>query len=118
MKPKPPLERDVQRRVVAVYRTVGCIVWSLSQGYRPGGPRHATTRQSKGLPDLYVMCPVRDGIRRLVFWHEVKRPGGKQTPEQMHFQIACELRGIGYVLGGMPEAVEALADMGFGVLKP
>lgn len=32
----------------------GFRVLDTSQGFRPGGPRHATTRMEKGTPDLYV----------------------------------------------------------------
>ena len=102
MKPRPPLERDVQRRVVALLKSAGFTVYSLSQGYRPGGRGHGTTRQTKGLPDLYAMSP------RLFLWVEVKRLGGKQTPEQVEFEADCRACGIPYVLGGYREVLEWL----------
>lgn len=117
-----PTEAQVQERVKAVYRAVGCVVASFSQGWRPGGKRHATTRQTKGIPDLYVFPPVRyrepfDGCRVPVtplapFWHETKRPGGKQSPEQLAWQRECEARGVGYVLGGVDEALAYLRLIG------
>lgn len=103
-----PLEHEVQQRVKAVYRAAGCYVANLSQGYRPGGRRHGTTRQTRGLPDLWVMCDRR----RAAWWHEVKRPGGKQTPEQIHFQLLTLSCGIPYVLGGVPEAIAQLRSLG------
>jgi hypothetical protein len=108
-----PLEREVQRRVVALYRTVGCAVYSLSQGYRPGGPRHATTRQSKGLPDLYVFPPTG-----APWWHETKRAGGKQSPEQVGFQVRCDVGVTDYILGGTKEALLQLVKRRLWKLPP
>jgi hypothetical protein len=110
-------ETDVQRAVVGFYRQVGGVVYDLAQGYRPGGRRHGTTRQTKGLPDLWVFFPHLG----LVLWHEVKavprsvpeerRPDvltKKQTAEQRTFQKHCEEVRMPYVLGGLPEAVRAI----------
>jgi len=62
-------EEAVQRAVRILYESYGGEWYNLSQGYRPGGPRHGTTRQSKGLPDLWVFFPAT-GIK---LWHETKR---------------------------------------------
>ncbi len=62
-------EDAVQRAVRTLYEAYGGEWYNLSQGYRPGGKRHATTRQSKGLPDLWVFFPAV-GFR---LWHETKR---------------------------------------------
>lgn len=105
-----PTEAEVQRRVVATYKAVGCVVASLSQ-YRP-------SKVAPGLPDLYVFPPLRRDptteaiVRRAPYWHETKRPGGKQSPEQKVWQRACEARGISYVLGGMDEALAHLRLIG------
>lgn len=118
MKPKPPLEREVQRRVVALYKSAGCTVYSLSQGYRPGGAGHGTTRQTKGLPDLYVFPPSHHAVRGVSpWWHEVKRPGGKQTPEQREFEDLCfNTLAVDYVLGGYREALAYLIRQGLWTL--
>lgn len=55
--------------------------YNLSQGYRPGGKRHGSTRQTPGLPDLYAQHPAWGPL-----WLEVKRPGGKLAPAQEAFQ--------------------------------
>lgn len=102
-------ERQVQERVKATYKAVGCLVANFSQGWRPGGKRHATTRQTKGIPDLYVFPPVGRGHP---FWHETKRPGGKQSPEQVQWQFECAKRDVGYVLGGVDEALAYLRRLG------
>jgi hypothetical protein len=111
-------ERDVQKSVVGAYEAVGCIVANFSQGYRPGGRRHGTTRQTKGIPDLYVFPPLsvtyaRHGSRDgRPWWHEVKHPGGDQSPEQVTWQRRCEDRAVGYVLGGVDEALAYLWRIG------
>lgn len=101
MKPPAPLEREVKRAVLDFYAQVGVRVWNLDQGFRPGGKRHGTTRQSKGIADLY--CTWSHGYA--AWWVELKRPGGKQSPEQAEFQRSVEACGVGYVLGGVREVV-------------
>jgi len=61
-------EDDVQRVVASFYAKVGGRVYDLSQGYRPGPKRHATTRQTPGLGDLWVFFPLLGAI----MWHETK----------------------------------------------
>ena len=62
-------EDAVQRAVRILYESYGGQWYNLSQGFRPGGARHGTTRQSKGLPDLWVFFPA-SGFK---LWHETKR---------------------------------------------
>lgn len=109
-----PLEKNVQRAVVDLYRRVGCWVEIRSQGYRAeaGG-----TRQTKGIPDLMVwpnntVWIVSRPDEPRPWFHEVKRPGGKQTEEQAAYQWRCKQFGIGYVLGGVPEAMAHLRTLG------
>lgn len=117
----------VQQRVVAIYRAAGASVCNLAQGYRPGGHRHGTTRQTKGLPDLYIFLPRR----RLAWWHEVKAPDRfdlafehmtvearaalyrrKQSPEQVLFELRCGECQVPYLLGGALEAHAFLQTIG------
>lgn len=107
-----PLEREVKSRVIAIFRAFGGRVFNLDQGFRPGGPRHGTTRQTKGLPDLYVMFPAR----RQAAWFEVKRPGGTRSPEQETFADLCEACGLPYNWGGAEEAYALLRRLGFELL--
>lgn len=98
-----------------IYQLVGCKVYNLAQGWRPGGPRHATTRQTKGLADLYVIPPRRDpflALDGLPFWHEVKRPGGELRQEQVDFKARNEAAGIAVVVGGIEEARTHLESIG------
>lgn len=102
-----PTERDAQRGVVQLYQGCGCVVFSLSQGYRPGGKRHGTTRQTKGLPDLLV-CHEASGT---AWSHEVKRPGGQQRPEQAAYERVTVRCGLPYALGGIGAACLALRTL-------
>jgi hypothetical protein len=111
-KPPVPLEGGrggVQRAVIRLYESVGCYVARTSPG-RKGG-----TFQTPGIPDLYVFPPLQfvrfDGAGA-PFWHETKRPGGKQRPGQVQFQGRCADRGVRYVLGGLEEARRALIEIG------
>jgi hypothetical protein len=95
------LEKRVQADVIDTYERFGCTVCSLSQ------PR--ASMQTPGIPDLYVFPPQN----RPAFWHETKKPGGRQSPEQIVFQARCRAAGVAYVLGGVPEALAILAAFGF-----
>jgi len=112
-----PLECDVQHDVIAAYERVGCVVARTSPG-RQGG-----THQTPGIPDLYVFPPLREDQGRAAaaghvviylapWWHETKRPGGKQSLDQMTWQGRCQQRGVAYVLGGVQEALVHLRQVG------
>ncbi len=63
-------ETQVQAECAGLYRLHGGLIYDLSQGYRPGTERHATTRQTPGLADLWIFFPSSDPVS--VLWHEVK----------------------------------------------
>lgn len=96
---KGPTEKQVVARVWRLYKAVGCTIYSTQQ-FRP-------SRQAIGLPDLYVVHQ-RGGA----WWHEAKRPGGKQSDGQRLFQYVVERAGVGYVLGGADEARAELERRG------
>lgn len=110
--PLPPLERAVQQRVVAIFAAFGGIVYNLAQGFRPGGRRHGTTRQTKGLPDLWIFFPARGRGA----WFEVKRPGAELRAEQETFRVHCAACGIAHGWGGADEAYSLLERLGFKLL--
>lgn len=56
-------ESDVQRDVKAILELYGFDVTDTSQGYRPGGRRHGTTRITRGTPDLFVTRPPKHEVR-------------------------------------------------------
>ena len=96
------LERDVERAVIALYRSMGCEVWTLSWKTRG----RAVTTQA-GIPDLWVMRIGKGG-----WWQEVKTPGGRQSREQDAFMQQCARAGVPYVLGGVDAAAAHLQAIG------
>lgn len=99
-----PTEKQVVARLMYLYKAVGCVKIASTQQTR-------RSRQTVGLPDLYLLHPRIGG-----WWHEAKRPGGKQTPEQRAFQECCDLCNVGYVLGGYDEALNFLRGRGLVVV--
>jgi hypothetical protein len=98
---KGPTEKQVEAWIIELYQKVGCIVHKTSQRQRPVG-------MTVGIPDLIVFCPRRN----LMFFHEVKRDGGRQSPGQEAFEIACRQCGVRYVLGGIGTARSILEELG------
>lgn len=98
-----PTEKEVERACMEFYGLFGGSVWKLSQ------PRH--TMQTRGLPDLLVFCLDAEG-RMWSAWHEVKRPGGKQSVFQTGFQAYAVLAGMRYLLGGLDAAKVWLQEIG------
>lgn len=91
-----PIRLDVKR----AYEKFGCIVYNFSQA--------RASKQTPGIPDLRVVHRKK-GVS---WWHEVKSPTGTQTPEQIEFEIECELCGETYRLGGVDEALAQLRAIG------
>lgn len=93
-------EKDVQHDVANCYAAMGAFV-AWTSVYRQ-------TRVTPGLPDLIVLLPYRKGV----LFHEVKAPGGKQSPAQVTFEAEAFAAGVPYVLGGVAEAKAALRHVG------
>jgi hypothetical protein len=51
-------ESEVQKAIKGLLHSWRFRVTDTSQGYRPGGGRHGTTRITRGTPDLYVTRPA------------------------------------------------------------
>ena len=47
-------ESEVQKAIKTILKMRGFQIIDTSQGFRPGGKRHGSTRITKGTPDLYV----------------------------------------------------------------
>lgn len=84
---RPNLERetDIQYGCKHLLEALGASVYALSQG--------RATRQSAGLPDLYVLHPRLGGL-----WVECKRTGGVQSAAQEKFEDRCVQAGVPYVV--------------------
>ena len=96
-------ESDVQAAIRDYMVMRGAVVIRLNSGVMPtpdGARQFAANtwhapghqRETAGAPDLLVM------FRGTSFAVEVKRPGGRQSPEQRAFQAAWEAAGGWYIL--------------------
>ena len=83
-------EHEVQTGIRKLARAIGFHVTDFSQGYRPGGPRHATTRQTPGVPDLLLMHPSR----QVALFVECKRLGGSLSKAQREWHQIAEQSGL------------------------
>jgi len=88
-----PLEKHEQQRIVQYARLTGGEVYVL--GTRRRRSDYPGTMQTPGLPDLWIMWPTL-GIG---CWWEVKRAGGRRTPEQVAFGTACTQTATYYGYG-------------------
>lgn len=97
------LEKEIQAEVMDLLRAYGFTVYNLSQ------PR--ATKQTPGIGDVYAVNPWR----RRVLWFETKTPDGRQSPDQVEFQVLhvqLESSSISYVPGGVLAAEEYLIAIG------
>lgn len=97
------LENDVQRAVMAFYRSFDIEIARFSER------RTGRTRVTAGWPDLVLGC-----VRKRAFWvHETKRErGGRQSIEQGHMQQWLEACGVPYLIGGVQAAQDHLVTLG------
>lgn len=103
---KKPLERDIQKAIVAALRARGIFVLRLNTG---GIPLHGRKQglfrppETRGVADLLV---VRMGRADFL---EVKRPGEVQRPDQTAFEETVHNARAGYyVVHSIEEALRAL----------
>lgn len=95
----PPLEKVVHQQCMAFYRQIGCTVYSTAQA--------RASRIALGLPDLMVCWPARGE-----HWaHEVKREGGKLSPDQEKFRDTWIASGGKYIVGGLHDAVAFIDEI-------
>jgi len=76
---------------------------------------HFGTRQTPGLPDLFVFLPpLPDTPYRQVLWIEVKTPLGKLRAAQRVFRaLAEEANGLRYLVGGIDDLIALLEQGGW-----
>jgi hypothetical protein len=83
---------------------------------RPKGD-HPGTRQTPGLPDLYVFLPNGDpyGLsgRPPAVWIEVKARDGRMRRGQRTFRDCCASRGIPHIVGGLDDVLAFLRHWAF-----
>ena len=72
-------EASVERKIIQLAELVGFrLLCKSSQGFRPGGKGHGTTRITTGFPDLLFGHPVH----KVLVFVEVKSPGGRLRQSQ------------------------------------
>jgi hypothetical protein len=98
-RPRVPTEKEVQHAVRRLLDVHGVAVYDTSQPFRAA--------ITAGVPDMRYFCE-----RRGFVVVEVKRPGGKQSPEQGVFAERCANAGVPYVLGGVDAVAAFLALAG------
>jgi len=110
-----PTEHESQvaffERVKLDYRTRDLLIFAVPNG----GPRHIVAALKlkregvkKGVPDIFVDEP-RQGFHGMRI--EMKRKGGKQTPEQLEIMKSYTQKGYGYALCfGAEHAWDSLMD--------
>lgn len=106
---KRATEKQIERACIDLYRKFGCWVVEFSQPHRARG-------QTRGIADLRVYMQRKNrGAPKfpVMWWHEIKRPGGEQSPGQVEFQRMVESFGEEYVEGGVNTAIRQLNKYGF-----
>lgn len=111
MSPPRIPEKAVQASIVKLLRSIGATVYVLG-GNRPKGD-HPGTRQTPGIPDLYVHIPYVGSDASEHFWVEVKAKGGKLRPEQAAFMVLCHDAGMRHIVGGLDEVLAFLRAGGW-----
>lgn len=121
MKAPEPLEKEVQRSVLLYLEALRIYAAHAPNGSVLAGDARARAMQSNalkkagvrpGFPDLILIKRDSDGSR--VGFFEVKRIGGKLSPEQESFSDLCTDWRLPYaVVRSVNDAQSALNDWGW-----
>ncbi len=106
MKPKPPLERDIQKSILEYLKLRGFYAWrNQTQGtWDAGKGIYRNAQTLKGVSDI---LGVLSGGRILAI--EVKRPGGKLSLDQVEFLKKVQgLGGKAFVAYSLQDVIESL----------
>lgn len=90
-------ESQIQRAIVDLLAAerVYAIRLNTGVGFNKAGVPISHHSGGKGVADVLAFLPSSTDSRlQRVLWIEVKRPGGKQTPEQLSFQD--HVNGLGH----------------------
>ena len=94
------LEAREQRRVIDLFRAMGCRVYETSQ--------KRAAKVTPGIPDLWVVC-IRAGLAW--FWETKRSAGGRHSSVQLDFAEECALTGTPYGTGDRRAAEEYLIGL-------
>jgi hypothetical protein len=71
------------------------------------------SKQTPGIPDLWLTRAARTDAPAFAFWWESKRQvGGKRSSAQEAFGAECAAAGVGYGFGDRHDARQYLATLG------
>lgn len=101
-------EKDEQSAIIQIARATGGLVWVL--GTRRARGDYQGTRQTPGLPDLWIVWP--NLARGHAAWWEVKTATGRRSPAQVAFAEACAAAGVAYGCGDSRAFEAWCADRG------
>lgn len=105
-------ERDVQAQIRRAAEVLGFRVSDFSQGYGRGSRRNRSTRQTKGIPDLYL----QHSERNLRLWIECKGERTPVTPDQSAWhERERAAGGTVAVCRSVEDFCEVLRPFGFSV---
>ena len=107
-------ERELQKAGTDLLKQLGFDVSNLSQGFRPGGRRHGSTRQRPGLPDTYC----RHVLKRLRFWIEWKGPETRVTDHQRSWhELEAASGGTVWIVRSVGDLCQILRGYGFQITQ-
>jgi hypothetical protein len=119
---RAPLEKVIQRQIRTAALTIGGTVMTLGRPARADDV-HKGTRQTPGLPDLYIFLPqaVRDAPHSCfqwpahTLWVEVKRAGTRDTRSkaQKDFAALCAATKTPYLWGDLDTFLHYLLERGY-----
>lgn len=118
-----PLERDVQRSILAYLSLAGVFAWRVNSGAarlpgRNGGTQLVRFNTAPGASDIHGVLPAGSDpgaapAGRALFI-EVKRPGGKATPLQESFLAEARAKGaVAFVASSVEDVRRGLRAAGY-----
>ena len=114
--PPVPLERDIQKAIIAYLTLIGAAVVRVNSGLlpTPAGRRVRFNRASRGNCSDVLAC-----WRGLFIAVEVKRPGGKPTAGQSEFLADVERNGgVAVVATCVGDVERAVIKARYGTFQP
>ena len=104
-------ERQEQRAIVDLLRSVGGQVWVIGTTRKRGD--HPGAMQTPGLADIFAVVPAKGDLFDTAVWIEVKAAGGRMRPAQVEFQRCCKAACIGHLVGGVDVVLDWLKRGGW-----
>lgn len=104
-----PLERDIQRAILEYLKLAGVVAVRVNSGATKVGDRYIRFNGTPGCSDILACLP--DGRFAAI---EVKRPGGKPTPEQISFiESIQQCHGFAWVVQSVDDIRDNLKQHGY-----